>query len=172
MSRLTSGALMLGMVVAAALTLPGWLVVDIDQAWQVVPDEVPDALLLAVDRGLTPHEMLGVGTVLAVLCLGALACVVATQRSGRRFWLLVASVQLVIAAALAAVISTVLLIAELAVGTLLPDSWDRYDPDLVLAPWGPLFVVLTGVLSVGTGLAWLRVPRRTDPTPDATTTPT
>ena len=43
-----------GHVVVGLLLLPGWLIVDLDDSWSLVPDQVPDALLLAVDRAWRP----------------------------------------------------------------------------------------------------------------------
>ena len=51
-----------GHVVVGLLLLPGWLIVDLDDSWSLVPDQVPDALLLAVDRGVGAWELPGVGT--------------------------------------------------------------------------------------------------------------
>ena len=53
-----------GHVVVGLLLLPGWLIVDLDDSWSLVPDQVPDALLLAVDRGVGAWELPGVGVVL------------------------------------------------------------------------------------------------------------
>ena len=40
-------ALGTGHIVVGLLLLPGWLIVDLDDSWSLVPDQVPDALLLA-----------------------------------------------------------------------------------------------------------------------------
>ena len=81
-----------GHIVVGLLLLPGWLIVDLDDSWSLVPDQVPDALLLAVDRGVGAWELPGVGVVLILAWLGAaagLGLALRTKRSGswsiRRF---------------------------------------------------------------------------------------
>ena len=78
-----------GHIVVGLLLLPGWLIVDLDDSWSLVPDQVPDALLLAVDRGVGAWELPGVGVVLILAWLGAAAGLGLALRTKRSGWLLV-----------------------------------------------------------------------------------
>ena len=154
-SRLPSGVIrptILVLVTATCavvgLTFTSWMNVDLEDSWALVPDRVPDALLLAVDRGLTPYELAGVGFVLSILC--ALAAVSFTYAVARRRWnwLLVSSSLFAFAGALGAIVTILLVLAKSLVEVVLPPSWDEFDPEVNVAGYPYLFIVLCFGLSL------------------------
>ena len=111
-----------GHVVVGLLLLPGWLIVDLDDSWSLVPDQVPDALLLAVDRGVGAWELPGVGVVLILAWLGAAAGLGLALRTKRSGWLLVSGLLSTVAGLLGVATIGLLLVASVAIGLLVPSS--------------------------------------------------
>ena len=100
-----------GHIVVGLLLLPGWLIVDLDDSWSLVPDQVPDALLLAVDRGVGAWELPGVGVVLILAWLGAAAGLGLALRTKRSGWLLVSGLLSTVAGCLGVATIGLLLVA-------------------------------------------------------------
>ncbi|MEM7139980.1 MAG: hypothetical protein AAF548_03045 [Actinomycetota bacterium] len=162
LSRLASWSIAAAILLTTGLTFLSWLTVDLDDTWALVPDRVPDALLLAVDRGLSPHELIGVGLVLAALCLAAGACFAVAVARGSWHWLLGSSALLAAAGGIGIVVTVVLLATQALVELFLPSGWDEFDPDLGVGAPAYLFVVLCFVVSSITLTLWTRLrPRRT-----------
>ena len=145
-----------GHVVAGLLLLPGWLIVDLDDSWSLVPDQVPDALLLAVDRGVGAWELPGVGVVLILAWLGAAAGLGLALRTKRSGWLLVSGLLSTVAGLLGVATIGLLLVASVAIGLLVPSDWDAFDPDVRVGWAAYAFVVGSGANAVAALIMWFR----------------
>ena len=145
-----------GHVVVGLLLLPGWLIVDIDDSWSLVPDQVPDALLLAVDRGVGAWELPGVGVVLILAWLGAAAGLGLALRTKRSGWLLVSGFLSTVAGLLGVATIGLLLVASVAIGLLVPSGWDAFDPDVRVGWAAYAFVVGSGANAVAVLIMWFR----------------
>jgi amino acid transporter len=155
-ARRTALFLCLSHLLVGLLLVPGWLVVDVDDAWRMVPDEVPDALLLAIDRGVGAYELPGLGIILMLSWVVAFGSVGLTARSGRPKWLLLASASSAAAGILGLISIVVLLAATLAIGLVLPSDWDAFDPDLRIS-WPAYGFALGALVNALLGLVvWLR----------------
>ena len=136
-----------GHIVVGLLLLPGWLIVDLDDSWSLVPDQVPDALLLAVDRGVGAWEL--PGGCCADPGLARCGCraraALRTKRSG---WLLVSGLLSTVAGLLGVATIGLLLVASVAIGLLVPSDWDAFDPDVRVGWAAYAFVVGSGANAV------------------------
>lgn len=137
-----------GHVVVGLLLLPGWLIVDLDDSWSLLPDQVPDALLLTVDRGVCGWGLPGVGAALILAWLGGAAGLGLALRSKRSGWLLVSGLLSFVAGLLGVVTIGLTLIASVAIGLLLPSDWDAFDPDVRVGWAAYAFVIGSGVNAV------------------------
>lgn len=138
------------------LLLPGWLVVDLDETWRLVPEQVPDALLLAVDRGVGAWEFPGIGVVLVFAWLGAVVGLGFAVRTGRPVWLLASGLSSVAAAILGLITIAVLVVAAVAIGLLLPSEWDGFDPEWRVGWAAYAFSIGSGVNAVAALTVWVR----------------
>ena len=145
-----------GHIVVGLLLLPGWLIVDLDDSWSLVPDQVPDALLLAVDRGVGAWELPGVGVVLILTWLGAAAGLGLALRTKRSGWLLVSGLLSTVAGLLGVATIGLLLVASVAIGLLVPSDWDAFDPDVRVGWAAYAFVVGSGANAVAALVMWFR----------------
>lgn len=155
----TRALLWTGHVIVGLLLLPGWLIVDLDDSWRLVPDQVPDALLLAVDRGVGGWELPGMGPVLILAWMGAAAGFGLAARSKRQGWLLVSGLSSLTAGMLGAITVAVLIVASVAIGLLLPSDWDSFDPDLRVGWVAYAFSIGSGINAVATLIVWFRLRR-------------
>lgn len=149
-----------GHVVVGGLLLPGWLIVDLDDSWSLVPDQVPDALLLAVDRGVGAWELPGVGVALILAWLGAAAGLGLWLRTERSGWLLMSGLLSIAAGLLGVATIGLLLAASVAIGLLVPTDWDAFDPDVRVGWAAYAFVFGSGVNAAAALIMWFRLASR------------
>lgn len=155
-TRLTAALLGVGQFVVGLLLVPGWLIVDIDDSWRLMPEQVPDALLLAIDRGVGAWELPGMGIVLVLVWLGAAVALGLAVRSQRPGWLLVSGLSSLAVGIFGLITIAVLIVASVAIGLLLPSDWDSFDPNLRIGWAAYAFSIGSIFIAGATLIVWFR----------------
>lgn len=158
-ARRTAALLGTGQLIAGLLLLPGWLIVDLDDSWELVPEQVPQALLLAIDRGIGPWELPGVGIFLILAWISSTVGLGAAARSERPVWLLVSGLSSVAAGILGLITVAVLVVASVAIGAFLPPDWDAFAPEVRVGWAAYAFSVGSCINAAAALIVWVRCRR-------------